>query len=150
MTDQKIAKERRPVLLTLADGSEVKGEVFLSLYEAKRMGPQRVGELLNGGEVFLPVATAEGMIHVNVSNIVTARTEMQSEWDDLETLGRKYTVRIKTHLGEISGEVFVNLPREHSRVSDFLNQPDRFLRLSGPEEIVYVAARYILSVRDDS
>jgi hypothetical protein len=150
MTDQKIAKERRPVLFILADGSEVKGEVFLSLYEARRMGPQRVGELLNGEDLFLPVATAEGMLHLNVSNIVMARTETQPEWDDLETLGRKYSVRISTHLGEIAGEVFVNLPREHSRVSDFLNQPDRFLRISGPEEIVYVAARFILSVRDNS
>jgi hypothetical protein len=114
------------------------------------MGPQRVGELLNGEDLFLPVATAEGMLHLNVSNIVMARTETQPEWDDLETLGRKYSVRISTHLGEIAGEVFVNLPREHSRVSDFLNQPDRFLRLSGPEEIVYVAARFILSVRDNS
>ncbi len=79
MIDQKIVKERRPVLFTLSDGSEVKGEVFLSLYEAKRMGPQRVGELLNGEDVFLPVAAAEGMIHLNVSNIVTARTGSQSE-----------------------------------------------------------------------
>jgi hypothetical protein len=149
MTDQRIIKERRPALFTLADGSEVKGEVFLNLYEARRMGPQRVGELLNGEEAFLPVATAEGMVHLNVSNIVTACTETHSEWDDLETLGRKYAVRIRTHLGEISGDVFVNLPREHSRVSDFLNQPGRFLRISGPEETVYVASRYILSVRDE-
>jgi hypothetical protein len=149
MTDQRIAKERRPVLFTLADGREVEGEVFLSLYEAKRMGPQRVGELLNGEEGFLPVSTSEGMIHLNVSNIVTARTGMQSEWDDLETLGKKYTVRISTHLGEIAGEVFVNLPREHSRVSDYLNQPDRFLRIAGPEEILYIGARFILAVRDE-
>ncbi len=148
MIDQKIVKERRPVLFTLSDGSEVKGEVFLSLYEAKRMGPQRVGELLNGEDVFLPVAAAEGMIHLNVSNIVTARTGSQSEWDDQETLGRKYTVRISTHLGEITGDVVVNLPREHSRVSDYLNQPDRFFRVFRPGEVLYIAARFILAVRD--
>jgi hypothetical protein len=148
MTDQKIVKERRPVLFTLADNSEVEGEVFLSLYEARRMAPQRVGDLLNEEGTFLPVATADGMVHLNVSNIVTARTAAPLEWDDLEALGKKYAVRIKTHLGEIAGEVFVHLPLEHCRVSDYLNQPDRFLRLLASDEVLYIGARFILAVRD--
>ena len=44
MEEQKIAKNRRHVILTLADGSVVEGDVFLSLYEAHGHGQQRVGE----------------------------------------------------------------------------------------------------------
>jgi hypothetical protein len=148
MTDQVIAKQRRNVLFTLIDGSEIEGDVFLRLYEARHFGPQKVGELLNGENGFIPVATEQGMIHLNVVNIVTARTAAGEEWDDLVRLGRKYTVRIQTRLGEIAGEMFVNLPEENCRVSDYLSQADRFLRVFSGEEIVYIGARFVLSVQD--
>ena len=148
MIEQRIAKNRQLVLFTLADGSEVEGEVFLSLCDARHRGPQRVGELLSGEECFIPVATADGMVHLNISNIVMARTSEKSDWVELEQLGKKYFVRIATLLGEVAGEVFVNLPQYTSRVSDYLNQPERFFRVFMQEHIVYVGARFILSVRD--
>jgi len=148
MADQRIAKNRQQVTFTLADGSEVQGEVFLSLCDARHRGPQRVGELLNGEEDFIPVATSVGMVHLNIANIVTAKTSDKSEWNELEQLGKKYSVRIATLLGEESGEVFVNLPQYTSRVSDYLNQPARFYRLFISDHIVYIGARFILSVRD--
>jgi hypothetical protein len=148
MIDQKIDKQRRDVLFTLADGSEVAGEVFLRLYEAHRPGPQRVGELLNGEDRFIPVATADGMVHLNVLNVVTARTSAVAEWDDLEGLGRKYAVRVTTRLGEITGEMFVNMPEENCRVSDYLSRPNRFFQVLVPDYVLYVGARFILFLRD--
>lgn len=149
MEEQKIAKNRRHVILTLADGSVVEGDVFLSLYEAHGHGQQRVGELLNGEEAFLPVKTIEGTVHLNVSNIIKACTSSEAERTELMMLGKKYTVQIATLNGEtIKGEIFVDLPQDRSRVSDFLNQPDRFFRVFTPEDIVYIGSRYILAVRD--
>lgn len=147
--DRKIAKNRRQVLFTLADGSEVCGKVFLSLYEATHHGPQRVGELLNGEEGFIPVETEEGTVHLNVANIVCAVTPLAEEGDDLMTLGEKYRVRVSTLGGkEIKGDVFVNLPHERCRVSDYLNQAERFCRIYLPDEIAYLGTRYMLAVRD--
>ena len=149
MEEQKIAKNRRQVIFTLADGSEVQGEVFLSLYEAHHQGSQRVGELLNGEEVFLPVKTANGTVHLNVANIIKAITPEDAELHELMMLGKKYTVRITTLHGEaIEGDIFVDLPQDRSRVSDYLNRPERFFRLFMPGHIVYVGARFILEVRD--
>ncbi|MGE4543166.1 MAG: hypothetical protein AB7D06_03550 [Pedobacter sp.] len=149
MEEQKIAKNRRQVIFTLADGSEVTGEVFLSLYEAHRQGSQRVGELLNGEDAFLPVKTADGTVHLNVANIIKASTPADDERHELMMLGKKYTVQITTLHGEaIEGEIFVDLPQDRSRVSDYLNRPERFFRVFVPGYIVYVGARFILEVRD--
>lgn len=149
MEDQKIVKNRRQVLFTLADGSTVEGRVFLSLYEACREGPQRVGELLNSEDAFIPVETASGTIHLNIVNIIAAHMPVMEEGDELMTLGEQYRVQITTSLGTvIEGEVFVNLPHDRSRVSDYLNQRDRFCRVFLAEEIVYIGTRFILSVRD--
>lgn len=149
MDDQKIAKNLRPVIFTLADGKQVEGDVFLSPYEAHRHGPQRVGELLNSEETFLPVKTAEGTLQLNVANIIKAITPAEEELDELMMLGKKYTVGITTLCSkEISGNVFVDLPQSRSRVSDYLNQPQRFFPIIVHENIVYIARRFILSVRD--
>jgi len=149
MQEQKIAKHRRQVIFTLADGSELVGEVFLSLYEVRRQGPQGVGGLLNGEDAFLPVKTRDGTVHLNVANIIKARTPAEAERHELMMLGKKYAVRVTTLYGEeIDGEVFVDLPQDRSRVSDYLNQPDRFFRIFVPDHIVYIAARYVLTVRD--
>ncbi len=149
MEDQKIVKNRRQVLFTLADGSTVEGRVFLSLYEACHEGPQRVGELLNSEDAFIPVETASGTIHLNIVNIIAAHMPVMEEGDELMTLGEQYRVQITTSLGTvIEGEVFVNLPHDRSRVSDYLNQRDRFCRVFLAEEIVYIGTRFILSVRD--
>ncbi len=149
MADQKIVKNRRLVVFTLADGSTVEGKVFLSLYEACHERPQRVGELLKGDDAFIPVETADGMIHLNIINIVAAQTSLGEEGDELMRLGEPYKVQIATTLGTvIEGQVFVNLPHDRSRVSDYLNQGDRFCRVFFAEKIVYVGTRFILSVRD--
>lgn len=149
MDDQKIAKNRRPVFFTLANGSGLEGEVFLSLYEARRPGPQRVGELLNGRETFLPVKTAAGTLHLNVANIVWATTPSAEELHELMTLGKRYHVGITTLCGqEITGDIFVDLPQHRSRVSDYLNRPNRFIPVVMPGSVVYVARKFILSVRD--
>lgn len=149
MEEQKIAKNRRQVIFTLTDGSELESEVFLSLYEAHRQGSQKVGELLNGEDAFLPVKTDDGTVHLNVSNIVKAITSEDAERHDLMMLGKKYAVRITTLHGEtIEGDIFVDLPLDRSRVSDYLNRPERFFRVFVPGHIVYVGARFILEVRD--
>ena len=149
MDEQKIAKNRRRVLFTLADGSTVEGKVFLSLYEACHEGPQRVGELLNSVDAFIPVETTNGMLHLNISNIIAAYTPIMEEGNELMTLGQRHKVQITTSLGTvIEGEVFVNLPHDRNRVSDYLNQGERFCRVFLPEGIVYVGTRFILTARD--
>ncbi len=149
MEDRKIVKNRRRVEFTLSDGSTFEGKVFVNLYDVNHEGPQRVGTLLNGKDVFLPVETDTGLVHLNIDTIITARTSLLEEGHELMTLGEPYRVQMTLATAMVlEGRIFVNLPRERSRVSDFLNQGDRFFRIFVDQEVVYVAARFIFSVRD--
>jgi hypothetical protein len=149
MADQRIDKEIREVLFTLSDGRQLRGEVFLNLYEATHARPQRVGELLNDKDHFIPVRTGEETVLLNLSGIVSARLGLERETDDLTTLGERYAVRAMTSLGEeLAAHVFVNMPASYTRVKDYLNQPLRFFSFFLPDEIVYLNRRYLLFVRD--
>lgn len=149
MLDQRIDKEIREVLFTLTDGREVRGEVFLNLFEAHHSRPQRVGELLNDRDHFIPVRTDEGTVLLNVSGIVSARIRAELETDELMTLGERYTVRAVTSLGEeLVADIYVNMPAGAQRVKDYLNQSLRFFTFFLPKHIVYVNRRYLLSVHD--
>lgn len=149
MVEQRIDKEIREVIFALSDGREVRGEVFLNLYEAHHARPQRVGELLNDRDHFIPVRTAEGTVLLNVSSIVSARIRAEMETDELMTLGDRYTVRAVTALGEeLVADVYVNMPAGARRVKDYLNQNLRFFTFFLPKHVVYVNHRYLLSVLD--
>jgi hypothetical protein len=147
--ERKIQKQTQDVVFEMSDKSEVSGEVFLGLYEAHHTGRQKVGDLLNEQLSFVPVKTARGAILLNMSHIVTVAVRLEVEKDDLMTLGTKYAVRIKTTQGkEVSGDIFVNLPEEISRVKDYFNQPFHFFTIFQPTIIIYINRRFILSIEN--
>jgi hypothetical protein len=86
---------------------------------------------------------------VNTSQIAAVRIRLELEKDDLTTLGKKYTVRVKTTQGkDLVGGVYVNLPEETCRVKNYLNQPLRFFPLFQSTSIVYINLDFILSFLD--
>lgn len=149
MDERKIEKENRPVLFELSDGSEIEGEVFLRLYEARHAGLQKVGDLLNEAKRFIPLRTKGGTLLLNRSHIASARVRSELEKDGLMTLGKKVAVSLKMVQGrEIRGDIFVDLPEGFCRVKDYMNQPVRFFALIQPEFVVYINQEFVLSVRD--
>ena len=149
MDGQKISKEIRTVRLTLADGRMFDGELFLNHYEIRHAGPQRVGDLLNGDVAFLPVRVAGETLLVNVEQIMSARVATEVELDELMTLGERSTVEVVTHSGEpVVADLYVNLPSGSCRVTDYLNQPQRFFTFVALKEVLYLNRRFVLAVRD--
>ncbi len=149
MDERKISKEVRQILLTLDDGQEIRGEVFLNLHDIHHAGPQRVGDLLNGTDQFIPVRTAEGTRLYHLRHLAAALVPAGGERDELMTLGERYAVHLTTlHRREVECELFVNLPPEACRVKDYLNQPLRFFRFFLPEHVLYLNRDYLLAVRD--
>jgi len=147
--EQKITKETRLVVFNLSNGSEIQGDVFLDLYEARHSGQQRVGDLLNDKIQFIPVKTVEGVVLLNASHVVFVKLNSEWENDGLITLGKKYTVRIKMlHYEEVEGDIYVNLPEGHCRVKDFINQPVQFYSLFQTNHVLYINRNYILSIQD--
>jgi hypothetical protein len=148
MDEGRIEKATRRARLVLSNGREIRGEVFVGLYDAHHVGPQRVGELLNEDPAFIPVKTGKGVILVNSAHIVSVALPADREKDDLVTLGKRYTVRVKTTRGEFRGTVFVNLPDVSTRVRDYLNQPLRFFTLFQSRTVIYLNRTYVVLVED--
>jgi hypothetical protein len=148
MDDGRIEKATRRARLVLSNGRVIRGEVFVGLYDAHHVGPQRVGELLNEDSAFIPVKTGKSVILIHRAHIVSVALPADREKDDLVTLGKRYTVRVKTTCGEFRGTVFVNLPDVSNRVRDYLNQPSRFFTLFQSKTVVYLNRNYIMLVED--
>ena len=149
MEDQRISVEARTVELVLTDGTRLTGEMFLQLHGLHQVGTQKVGEVLNDENNFLPVRTAEGMKLVNLAQIVMLSVPAETEFDPLLALGEKHRVRVTTSVGEdVDACVHVNLPTGRNRAKDFLDQKKRFLLFNVDEIVVYIARRKILLVED--
>ena len=149
MDERRVEKDTQPVMLELSDGSQLAGEFFLRRFEAHHEGRQKVGDLLNDSLAFIPFNTGEGVVLLNVSELVSIRVPLETEADDLMRLGQKYAVRFRMKQGtDLEGEIYVNLPMESSRIKDYLNQPVRFFALFRPDAVVYLNRRFILTVMD--
>lgn len=148
MDERRIEKQTRLVAFHLSDGGEVRGAVFLRLHEAHHTGLQKVGELLNDEQRFLPIKTGGETFLLNKRHIVAAAVPAAEEGDDLMFLGKQYAISVITTLGlKFQGDIYVNLPEENSRVKDYLNQSTPFLPLIRSESILYINQRFILTAQ---
>ncbi len=149
MEDHHISVEARTVELVLTNGARLSGEMFLQLHGLHQAGTQRVGEVLNGENNFLPVRTAEGLKLVNLTQIVALSVSAETEFDPILAIGEEHRVRVTTSVGEtLDARIHVNLPSGNNRVKDFLDQQKRFLLFIIEENVVYIARRKILLVED--
>jgi len=149
MGDRRLQVSTRQVKLILADSRALSGELFLQLFSVHGTGPQRLAELINGDELFLPLRTTSRVQLVNIEQVVSLSCADPKERHELMTFGTCYQVRVIPLAGEmIEANIYVNLPESRNRVKDFLNQADRFLPLVREKEIVYLNPRHILLVED--
>ncbi len=149
MKDLHVSVEARTVQLVLTNGSKLTGEMYLQLHGLHQSGTQRVGEVLNGENNFLPIRTSEGLKLVNLAQIVTVSVSAEIEFDPILSLGEEYQVTVTTSTGDIlETRIYVNLPSGRNRAKDFLDQKKRFLLFIEGENVVYIARRKILLVED--
>ncbi len=76
-------------------------------------------------------------------------TAAAEELDPLLELGEEHLIQVEATHGEaIQAKILVNLPGGRTRVKDFLNQEDRFLHFLYQDQILYIARKRILRVKD--
>ncbi|MCK5065019.1 MAG: hypothetical protein KAQ97_07035 [Candidatus Fermentibacteraceae bacterium] len=149
MSSEKIDKKKKEVLFTLSDGTEIKGEVYLWLYSTNHIGAQRIDELLNDENHFIPVETVDGFVLLNSTNIMHAKTNLEEKSHNLIMMGEKYRVSITTlHHKNLEVDLFISLPEGFRRVKDYLNQPIRFFTFFQSGYILCINRDFILSIQD--
>ena len=149
MDDQRISVETRQIEAVLSNGCRISGEAFLQLHGAHLTGPQRIGEVINSDEDFLPVRSPEGVELINLEQVVSVATAATEEFDPLLKLGEEHQIQVEPSVGEpLHLRIFVNLPGGKTRVKDFLNQDKRFLLFLYDDKVIYLARNRILRVKD--
>ena len=149
MDDQRISVAKRQIKLTLSNGTQINGETFLQLHGEHLTGLQRVEEILNGEDNFLPLLHNGQVELFNLEQVVSVEVAAEDEFDPLLALGEVHQIKVEPTVGApLNVRIFVNLPGGRNRVKDFLNQQKRFLLLCQNDHILYLARNKILRIQD--
>ena len=152
MTDLTVP--RRQIAVTVSfDVDSVSGFVFTSEFSERTRGAQRVGELLNHLDAFLPIRdTAEDRVYLYNKLAIKSVTVTDPDAGRWEVEELEYSPAQKVEITLTTGEVLRGItyldPRpEKMRVSDMVNRHEPFVVLVRDEGVTYVSKRYILRVR---
>lgn len=142
MSIYRVEKTELQVVIFQADGSIMKGVVFLSATAYNHMGQQTLLHLMKEDGDFFPFRSEAGDFCVtNKRTITHIRFDPPEEDPDYEPLGDKENVNIKFVGGEqLSGTVLIEMPEGKSRLFDFLNATEDFFLLQNQE------AHYLVNV----
>jgi len=150
MTDDlRVPKRRAQVEVLLPDGSAREVTVFLAEFAPRHSGPERLSDLLNAADDFVPAldVAADAMTFLNRHGIAAARVGREWELAEEAPSGEKHEVEITLVGGTtLRGTVTVVLPPGRTRLLDFLNDAQPFLRLAESEKIALVNKRHIARV----
>lgn len=147
MSEYRLEKIEKDVVLFLQDGVFLQGVVFLSPYAYGHSGNQTLLELLLEMERFLPFRDLAGQVRlVNREAVSHVRHEPGGEEDSL-LLGERAAVRLIFFGGEtLEGAVTLEMPEEKNRLKDYLNlAPACFTLISGTSHYI-VNARHVQQV----
>ncbi|MFN2545954.1 MAG: hypothetical protein ABR567_00825 [Myxococcales bacterium] len=150
MSDElKVPKRRAQVEVLLPGGAARQVTVFLSEFASRHNGPERLSDLFNASEDFVPAldVLSETMTFLNRHGIAAARVAREWELGEEAPAGEQHEVEIALVDGTtLRGTVTVVLPPGRTRLLDFLNDAQPFLRLDEKERVALVNKRHIARV----
>jgi hypothetical protein len=151
MSDYRIEKSRRRVVVTTLSGQTITGEMFLQPFSRPGGGDERPVDALNGTDQFFPLVIApDDVLLVAKAQVVHVATSADPEPEGAgDPLVRRMLVEIGLSTGVThTGSITVEAPVERSRLLDFLNRDhNRFLTLHGVDELLLINHRVIERVR---
>ncbi len=151
MSEFRVEKHRAEAELTLSTGTRVKGAFFLSDNSAGHVGPERVGDLLNGEHGFFPFELASGSNartvlynRAHVTTIALPANVIEARLNPGYDVATKRRVSILLSNGtRVAGTVSVYRPAGHDRLSDYAHVegegPFQYLETSDHTLIVNTA-----------
>jgi hypothetical protein len=151
MSQYRIEKFRYPVIVTLAGGERIAGDMFVQAYARFRSGPEEPPDILNGAEPFFPLVDERGdtllIAKDQVAEVEAAVTEAD---DEFRLAGlRPEVIEITLVGGELrQGAVHLEVATDRPRLLDYLNRFDhRFLALQTTDGVRLINRRQIARVR---
>jgi hypothetical protein len=149
MSIYRVEKTELPVVIFQADGSVMKGVVFLSSSAYSHMGRQTLLDLLNEPGNFFPFRSETGSFcAANKQTITHIRFDQPEAGKPYQSLGDREEVEIRFVGGEqLCGTVTIEMPDGRKRMFDFVNATKSFFELHNQEAHYLVN---VMQVRDIS
>jgi len=146
--DLKVPKRPAQVEVLLPGGAVRQVTIFLAEYASAHGGPERVSDLLNGGDDFVPALdlASDAMTFLSRQSIAAAR--VAPDWDEEDAPSTSaHEVEVTLTDGTVlRGTMAFVLSDEHSRLLDYLNDSPPFVRLTEPDRLALVNKRHIARV----
>jgi hypothetical protein len=149
MTQYRIEKMRRFVLITLRGGQRIDGEIFLRPTARYQNRPELPIDLLNDGKPFFPILSNGIVLLLAKANIAVVETS--NELDD-EFAAPVLGLAVEATLTDgktCRGSVFLETRADRPRLLDFLNSYNTpFLALVEASRVFLVNTQSIAHVRE--
>lgn len=146
-----VATERIAVAVLLADGEIVRGELHLQNRVARHDGPERLLEMLNRPDAFMPLSGLDGgvtFLSKAQVMVVSCATADLAEGDParLEAAVPGW-LDVRLPEAQYVGQIRIELPPTRTRALDYLNTAGRFFALTTDVMTRYVNSDYVRSAR---
>jgi len=143
----KLKTQKRQAEIMFSDGHSIGGHFFISPSPKGFSGNENVIELLNDDRFYIPFEIAEDEISLlQKGSIVMVRMAISEMPKDLPYLSRTST-KIFLLSGDIlEGQVFIDLPKTRTRLSDFLNFSKKFFFIDVDEQDFLINTKFVKMV----
>lgn len=149
-----LKQPKRELLLQIkleGDDTAYKYKVFLGEFSRIRPGSQTPEEFFNEANQYIPARNIDSdqMEFLNKKKILWAKFDLinDDESDD-HIPGTIKNIIVRMEGGTLNGTVEIMLPPERSRITDFINQDDRFFLLTTEEGCYVINKDQVGSVSD--
>lgn len=150
MDDLKVPKRRTPVEITLPGGLVRRVDVFLSEFAPGHVGPERLSDVLNGHDRFVPGLDTEAgtMSFMHREALLIARVSPDVEnVVEQHTIPTEHEVEVTLTDGtKLSGLITYVRPPERNRLNDYLNEPAPFFPLLEKQHVALVNKQHVARV----
>jgi len=131
--DLRVPVAALPVEIRFTDGRTVAGRIFVPADALRHVGPTRADEWVNESGVFVPFLPNDSAQSVMV-NKATVLAIVVPAWADEPDPSEavpapERVVAIECGGASFQGVITIDMPANHGRVLDYLNQPAAFLTL---------------------
>jgi hypothetical protein len=123
---------------------------FLSPYAEGHSGKELILDILNSDSTFLPVeniSTGE-IFFLNKDRVMSLELSERDLADETLLSPEKHVQVELTNNETLNMSLFMEMPKERSRVSDYLNFSPRFIYLCGKERDIILNKTFVFSVKD--
>jgi len=145
-----VEKIKRKATLYRSDGMKLDVNFFLSPYADEHSGKELILDILNSDLTFLPIEDIRtGEIFFLNKDSVMFLEIPERDLADETLLSPEKNVQVELTNHEIMNlSIFMEMPEERSRVSDYLHFSPGFIYLCGKERDVILNKAFVFSVKD--